>query len=64
MKYPNITVKLLGTSSDPREIIGNVNRQLRQQGVSKEIRDEFLEDAFNTEGSRMLETVMRWFDVE
>jgi hypothetical protein len=64
MKHLNITIKLLGTDSDPRMIIANTVRQLRRQRVSQEIIDGFLEEAFNTNGSRMLETVIRWFDVE
>lgn len=64
MKYPNITIKLLGTDSDPRMIIANTQRQLREQKVDQSIIDKFLKEAFDTPGERMLETVLRWFNVE
>lgn len=65
VKYPNITVKLVGTDGNSLALMSKVKRALEKNGIGKLEVDKFLEEAFNSEDyDRLLQTFMRWVNVE
>jgi hypothetical protein len=63
-KYPDITVPLTGTDGNAFAVLGKVSRALRQAGVSQAERDAFTQEATASDYDRLLQTVMRWVDVD
>ncbi len=60
VKYPNITVKLVGEDGNAFSIISRVTSALRNGGVSKEERDLFQTEAMKGDYNHLLATVMEW----
>lgn len=65
IKYPNISVKLIGEDGNVFAIIGRVTAALRKGGVSKEEIDDFTKKCFSA-GSygEVLGLVMEMVEVE
>lgn len=59
-KYPEIHVQLSGNAF---AILGNVSKELRRGGVSKEDRDAFLKEATAGDYNALLNTCSNWVDV-
>lgn len=64
MKYPNIAVQLVGNDGNAFAILGSVSRALRENGVSKEEIDSFYSEAANGDYDNLLQTCMKWVNVE
>lgn len=64
VKYPEITVKLVGEDGNAFAILGNVQRAMRRGGVPKEEIDEFLKEATSGDYNHLLATCMKWVEVE
>ena len=64
MKYPNITVKLVGTDGNAFAILANMKRALRKHKVSGEDIESFLEEAMSGDYDHLLQTCMKWVNVE
>jgi hypothetical protein len=62
--YPNITVKLTGTNGNAFSVLGNVNRALTQNKVPEDKRKEFLAEATKGDYDNVLQTCMKWVNVE
>lgn len=60
VKYPNITVKLVGNDGNAFSIIARVSQALRRDGVSQEEIDLFTEEAMSGDYNNVLSTAMRW----
>lgn len=63
-KYPNIEVQLTGQDGNAFFIIARVNKALKEAGVSKEEIDDFMEDAMSGDYDHVLQTVMKWVNVD
>ena len=65
VKYPEITVELIGQNGNIFNLIGICTQALRRAKVSKAERDIFVEEVTHT-GSYMeaLAVIMRWVNVE
>jgi hypothetical protein len=63
-KYPGITVPLTGTDGNAFAVLGKVSRALRQAGVSQAERDAFTQETTASDYDRLLQTVMRWVEVD
>jgi hypothetical protein len=63
-KYPHITVQLTGTDGNAFAILGRVSRALRQAGVSQAEREAFTQEATASNYDGLLQTVMRWVEVD
>ena len=63
-KHPDITVKLVGEDGNAINIIGLVIRGLRRGGVSENEIASFQEDAMSGDYDNVLQTAMRWVNVE
>lgn len=64
VRYPSITVELIGQDGNAFFIIGRVRQALRRAGVSKEEVDTFAEEAMSGDYDHVLQTVLTWVDVE
>lgn len=65
MKYPNITVKLVGEDGNIFNLMGLVQKALRKNGVSKEDRAKFLKEVQESNSyDQALQVIMSWVKVE
>jgi len=64
MKYPNISVKLVGTDGNAFAILANMKSALRKHKVSGEDIEAFLEEAMSGDYDHLLQTCMKWVNVE
>ena len=63
-KYPNITVKLVGTDSNAFSIIGNVKAGLKKGGVPSEEIDAFVTESMSGDYDNVIATAVRWVEVK
>ena len=63
-KYPNITVNLVGNDGNAMTILGQCTRTARLNGVPQDEIDTFFDEATSGNYDHLLQTCMRWFDVE
>lgn len=63
-KYPNITVQLTGGSDNAFAVLGAVSKALKRGGVDKSEVDAFYAEATSGDYDNLLQTAMRWVDVE
>lgn len=63
VKYPDITVQLVGNDGNAYAILGSVQRALRQAGVAAEEVSAFHQEATSGDYHHLLRTAMRWVDV-
>jgi hypothetical protein len=63
-RYPHITVRLVGEDGNAFAILGRCQQAMRQAGVSKAEIDAFLTEAKSGDYDHLLQTCMRWFEVE
>lgn len=61
-KYPNVKVPLVGHDGNAFAIIGRAITAARRGGVPKTDIDKFVNQAQSGDYSRLLTTVMEWFD--
>lgn len=64
VKYPHITVKLLGNDGNAFAILGNVSKAMKKANVDKEEIDTFMTEAMSGDYNHLLQTVMRYVNVE
>jgi hypothetical protein len=63
-KYPHITVKLTGNDSNAFMVLGLCQRAARTADLPKEEIDAFREEATAGDYNRLLQTAMRWFNID
>lgn len=64
VKYPNITVALVGNNGNAFFILGTCLRAMRRAGLTKEEQDAFQKEATSGDYNHLLNTCMEWFNVE
>lgn len=64
VRYPDVTVELVGGDGNAFAVMGAVQRALRKAGVSQEEQDAFLKEAMSGDYDHLLQTAMRWVEVE
>lgn len=64
MKYPDITVQLIGEDGNAIAIVQRVTRALRRGGVPAEEVTEFRRQALSGDYDHVLNTCMEWVDAE
>ncbi|MFA5299272.1 MAG: hypothetical protein WC389_13870 [Lutibacter sp.] len=60
----NITVNLSDNNGNAFSIIGRVRKTLREAGATPEQIKEFQDDAMSGDYDHVLQTCMRWVEVE
>ena len=63
-KYPHITVKLVGQDGNAFNLLAIMRRELKRNGVSPEEVNQFLEEAMNGNYDHLLQTCIKWVNVE
>jgi len=64
MKYPDITVNLIGFNGNAFFILGKCIREMKRAGLGKEVQDEFVKEATSGNYDKLLATCLDWFDVQ
>lgn len=62
-KYPEVKVQLTGQDGNAFAILGNVQREMRRAGVSKEERDAYMTEAMDGDYDHLLRVTMSWVTV-
>lgn len=63
-RFPNVVVELSGTDGNSMAILSKARRALRSGGASLEECDEFVNEALSGDYDNVLQTCMRWMQVE
>ena len=63
-KHPDITVKLIGEDGNAFAILGACCRAMRRARLPQAEVDAFMAEATAGDYDQLLQTCMRWFDVE
>lgn len=63
VKYPEVSVKLIGEDGNAFAILGSVIREMRRAGVSDDEIKKFTDEATSGDYNDLLVTVMRWVQV-
>ncbi|WP_286030891.1 hypothetical protein [Helicobacter pullorum] len=64
VKYPQITIKLVGEDGNAFAILARVDAALRKANISKEIRELFKKEATSKDYNHLLQVVMQWVNAE
>jgi len=64
VKYPNITVKLVGEDGNAFAVLGSMKKALKKGGVPQEEIDKFMEEATSGDYDHLLQICMAWVEVE
>jgi len=64
VKYPNVKVSLVGKSGEAFAILGAVEEAMRRAGVNKADRDRYMDEATAGDYDALLQTTMKWVEVE
>lgn len=60
----NVTVRLIGEDGNAFFIMGRVLKEMRRAGISKEVMDQFQQEATSGDYNNLLATVMKYVNVE
>lgn len=63
VKYPEITVQLVGEDGNAFSVIGKVRKALRRAGISDEVIQQFTDEATSGDYDNVLMTCMNWVEV-
>jgi hypothetical protein len=63
-KFPNVVVQLVGEDGNAFSIMGRVSQALRRAGVSQDEIRKFQQEAMSGSYDELLQTCMRWVEVE
>lgn len=64
VKYPNITVRLVDKDGNAFSIMGEVKHALKANHIPQEEINDFLAEAMSGDYDHLLQTCMRWVNVE
>lgn len=63
-KYPEITIPLVGEDGNAFAILGRVSKIMRKAGIPAAEQEQFTNEAMSGDYDHLLQTVMKWFEVE
>lgn len=63
VRYPDVTVELVGETGNAFNILGKVSKAMRRADVPKAEIDEFMAEATSGDYDHLLQTCMKWVDV-
>jgi hypothetical protein len=64
VKFPDITVKLLGKDGNAFAVMGAVNKALQGGAVPKNERDVYMQESMSGDYDNLLRVAMKWVNVE
>lgn len=63
-KYPNVTVQLSGMDGNAFAILARIQKEMRRNKISREEINTFVEEATSWDYDNLLQTCMKWVNVE
>ena len=63
-RYPDVHVQLTGLDGNAYSILGRCSREARRAGVDDAEVKGFIHEATSGDYDHLLQTCMRWFDVD
>tara|TARA_R110000824_G_scaffold169965_10_gene347197 strand:+ start:6464 stop:6676 length:213 start_codon:yes stop_codon:yes gene_type:complete len=63
VKYPEVQVQLTGNDGNAFAILGNCKKEARRAGLTKDQIDEFMTEAMAGDYDHLLQTCMKYFEV-
>lgn len=63
IRYPDVTVTLVGDDGNAFAILGKVSKALRNAGATREEVDTYVDEATAGDYDNLLRTTMRWVEV-
>lgn len=63
IKYPHIKVQLTGKDGNAFAVMAEICRELKDNGISREEIDQFINEATSGDYNNLLRTCMSWVDV-
>ena len=63
-KYPNITVTLCGQDGNAFAILGAVTKAMKRAGLDETAREEYEKEATSGDYDHLLQTTMRYVNVD
>lgn len=63
VKYPDITVQLVGLDGNGFAIMGRVVKALAENNVSKKEQRVFMDECMSGDYDHLLQTCIKWVDV-
>ena len=64
VKYPEVQVQLTGNDGNAFAILGNCQKEARRAGLTKDQIDEFMNEAMAGDYDHLLQTCMKYFEVD
>jgi hypothetical protein len=64
VRFPNVTVQLTGEDGNAWSIMGRVAAALRRAGATKAEVDEYMSESMSGDYDHLLQTAMRWVEVD
>ena len=64
VKFPNVSVKLIGEDGNAFSIMGRVSKAMRRGGIEQAAIDEFLKDAMSGDFNHLLQVVMSYVAID
>ena len=62
--YPEVQVQLSGNDGNAFAILGNWQKAARRAGLTKDQIDEFMNEAMSGDYDHLLQTCMKYFEVD
>jgi len=62
IKYPDISVRLVGEDGNAFAILGRVTSALKEAGISREECQRYFEEATNGDYENLLAVTMKWVE--
>lgn len=62
--YPQVTVQLSGMDGNAMAIVGRVRRALDRAGINDDVVETFVRQALSGDYDHVIQTCMKWVDVE
>lgn len=63
-KYPTVRVSLTNADGNAFAILGRVKKAMQVEGISKDEQMAFIQEASSGDYDHLLQTVMKWVEVE
>ena len=64
VKYPEVTVRLVGEDGNAYSIIARVSEALKRHGVKRDVIQEFVKEATKGSYDELLVTVLNWVETD
>ena len=64
VKYPEVSLELVGQDGNAFSILGRAQKAARRAGLSREVIEKFMAEATSGDYNHLLGTTMEWFSCD